>query len=73
MPDQGRAAGLGTCTMCDERPATTTYGAPVCQPCHAGLVGLDVDLKRMEADDPHLAELGRRVDDAARRYFDDPE
>lgn len=55
---------LGTCTMCEQAPATTHYGFPVCQPCCDGLIALDADLKQMEAQDPELARLGRAVEES---------
>lgn len=55
--------------MCEAQPATTTYGLPVCQGCYDGLVGLQGDLEAMEAADPWLAELGRRVEESARKYL----
>jgi hypothetical protein len=66
MPD----TDLGVCTMCEQAPATTTWFAPVCQPCADMLGSLDADLKEMEAADPALAEMGRRVEESARRVFD---
>lgn len=33
-------------------------------------MGLDSDLKEMEASDPVLKELGQRVEDSARKYLD---
>lgn len=56
------------CTMCDEAPATTTWGWPVCQPCADWLRVLHAELQEMEANDPALAESRRRVDDAIRRF-----
>lgn len=50
------------CTMCEEAPATTNWGLPVCQECADMLTRLDGNLKEMEADDPELAELGRRAE-----------
>lgn len=37
----------------------------VCQDCADWLAGIDTDLAEMEAIDPSLAELGRRVEAAA--------
>lgn len=54
------------CAMCEERPATTVYGLPVCDECQAMLNTLDGDLKEMEAADPELAELGRRIEEGCR-------
>lgn len=34
------------CTMCEEAPATTTYGFPVCQECRDWLIYLDGELKK---------------------------
>lgn len=56
------------CTMCEEAPATTTRGFPVCQPCADWLTVLNADLTQMEAEDPALAEAGRRVDEAIARF-----
>lgn len=72
--ERGRGEGvskddLGICTMCEEAPATTTWGFPVCQPCADGLDATQSDLKEMEAEDPHLAALGRRVEASAARFF----
>lgn len=58
------------CTMCEEAPATTTYGAPVCQLCREWLVGLNGDLDAMEKADPALRKAAGEVADAARRFFD---
>jgi hypothetical protein len=55
---------MGTCTMCEEAPATTTWGFPVCQPCADALSMLDEDLKKMEAGDPALKVAGERVEAA---------
>lgn len=49
------------CTLCGERPATTTWGFPVCDDCHGFLGRLDVDLKAMEDADPELAAIAGRV------------
>jgi hypothetical protein len=50
------------CTMCGEKPATTTWGFPVCQSCADGLDGLHADLKEMERTDPALRALVERQD-----------
>lgn len=57
------------CSFCEEAPATTTWGLPVCQPCEDFLRGLNDDLTAMEADDPDLAVKGRAVEEAAQRLF----
>ena len=57
------------CTLCESAPATTTWGFPVCQPCADALSETQAELKQMEADDPHLAELGRRVEESAAEFF----
>lgn len=57
-----------TCTMCEQAHATTTWGFPVCQPCADWLLSTDAELKQMEADDPDLAEAGREVEEAFRRF-----
>lgn len=62
---------LGTCTMCQQAPATVVWFAPVCQPCAAWLDGLDVDLVMMESVEPDVAEASRAVDEALRREADD--
>ncbi len=51
-----------TCAMCELATATKIYGMPVCDNCERWLVELDERLKAMEAADPELAELGRRVE-----------
>lgn len=56
--------------MCDEAPAVTTWGAPVCQPCADTLNGLHGELQAMEAADPELAEAGRKVEEAAKALFE---
>lgn len=48
--------------MCEKRPATTSYGFPVCQQCYDGLVGLQADLDQMEEADPELKRLGQKVE-----------
>lgn len=48
----------GACSMCQERPATTTWGFPVCQQCADFLTRLDGELR---------AEFG---DPAPERYID---
>lgn len=65
----------GLCTMCEEAPATTTWGFPVCQPCADFLAMLDDDLKRMEAGDSALKVAGERVEAAfdALRGVGDPD
>lgn len=50
--------------MCDRGKATTTYGFPVCEPCRVWLVGVDAELKALEAADPDLKAAGAAVDDA---------
>lgn len=65
MPDD-----LGTCTMCEDAPATTTWGFPVCQPCADMLTMLDADLKKMEDGDPALKVAGERVEEAHRRFIE---
>lgn len=60
----------GTCTMCEEAPATTTWGFPVCASCHVGLSALHADLQQMEAEDPELKRLGEEAEDAFRRWLD---
>lgn len=62
--DDERATDLGICTMCENDLATTTWGFPVCQTCHDGLVGTQAMLEEMEAEDPALAEAGRRVEES---------
>lgn len=57
----------GLCTMCEEQPATTTWGFPVCQDCADMLTALNGELKEMEAADPELAEAGRRVEESFAR------
>lgn len=57
----------GICTMCGRAPATTTYGYPVCQPCHDWLVDIDGHLAEMEAIFPDLADAARKVDEEWRR------
>jgi hypothetical protein len=59
---------LDLCSMCEQAPATTTWGFTVCQPCADWLSTLDGDVKAMEAADPELAEAGRQVEDAFRQY-----
>jgi hypothetical protein len=34
------------CTMCEEAPATTSWGFPVCQPCADWLTFLDAELRK---------------------------
>jgi hypothetical protein len=48
------------CSLCEQDPATTSYGFPVCAACRAFLERLDVDLKAMEAADPELARIANR-------------
>lgn len=60
---------VSLCTMCDEEPATTSFGAPVCEGCREWLVGLQGELAEMEGADPDLARKGRAVDEAAQRLF----
>ena len=60
---------LGLCTMCEQAPATTRWGFPVCQHCFDGLVETQADLEAMEADDPALAEAGRRVEESFARFL----
>lgn len=56
------------CTLCEHNPATTSWGLPVCDECHAFLGRLDVDLKAMEAADPELAALGGIFTDRTKPY-----
>lgn len=58
------------CNMCAQRPATTVWGLPVCQPCADSLDDTQVMLETMEAEDPALAELGRRVEASCRSYLE---
>lgn len=58
------------CTMCEQVPATTTYGFSVCQSCYDELFTLDAELKSMEAVDPELAEAGRRAEEALKMLND---
>lgn len=51
------------CTMCRVQPATTRYGAPVCQGCYNGLVELQGKLEELEAQDPELRALGERIEE----------
>jgi hypothetical protein len=39
---------MALCSMCEDAPATTTWGFPVCLPCAAWLDGLDVALRDEE-------------------------
>jgi hypothetical protein len=61
-------AKVVTCSMCEERPADVIgkWPGPVCSPCDRWLDGLGADLAEMEADDPELAEAGRKVEESAR-------
>ncbi len=61
---------MSLCSMCERAPATTTWGLPVCQPCADALDQTQADLKQMEAEDPHLAELGRRVEDSFSEWLE---
>lgn len=50
-----RSKRQSLCSMCQELPATTTWGLPVCQPCADWLAWLDDELKQLEKceyDDP---------------------
>lgn len=60
----GLAVDLGTCTMCEEEPATTTWIFPVCQSCYQALADTQEMLEKTEAEDPALAEQGRRVEES---------
>ena len=60
---------LGTCTMCEQAPATRVYFAPVCDACHDGLEATNESLVQAEANNPELAELGRKVDESLRRVL----
>lgn len=62
------AADLGICTMCEMEPATTRWGLPVCQSCHDGLNETQAWLAEEEANDPVLADLGRKVEESAARF-----
>lgn len=53
---------MSACTMCEQAPAETTWGLPVCQPCADWLNRLHGDLEREEAAEPTLAEAGRAVE-----------
>jgi hypothetical protein len=55
--------------MCEDAPATTTWGFPVCQDCHDDLVETQAMLERLEAEDPALAEAGRKVEAAWDRFI----
>lgn len=57
------------CTMCEAAPATTIWGFPVCQMCSDALDSTQAVLKEMEAEHPHLAELGQRVESSFRRFL----
>lgn len=52
------------CTMCESRPATRTWGFPVCQMCADWLTRLDRDLKAEFG--AHDKPLDRYVDRARR-------
>jgi hypothetical protein len=54
---------------CEDAPATTRWGFPVCQDCYDDLVDLDGVLKTMEADDPELKAAGERVEESWRRLL----
>lgn len=80
VPEDGRCVNCGRpradhhkeaalCTMCEQEPATTTWGLPVCQPCADGLDETQQMLAEEEAADPHLAELGQRVEDLFARFL----
>lgn len=56
------------CTLCEERPATTSWGLPVCDECHGFLGRLDVELKAMEDADPELAALAGIFEDRTKPY-----
>jgi hypothetical protein len=69
-------ADLGFCTLCEQAPATTVWGFPVCQSCATGLGSLDVELQVMETFDPELAATGKRIEEAVeevqRRFRENP-
>jgi hypothetical protein len=52
-----------TCTLCAEAPATVEWCFPVCAPCAVFLGALDDDLAEMEAEDPVLNRLARKIDE----------
>lgn len=56
----------GECTMCEEEPATTRYGLPVCQSCHDWLTNTVAPaLADMEAACPDCAGQGWTAEHAA--------
>jgi hypothetical protein len=63
------SGGDDRCTLCGRRKATTTWGAPVCQPCSDGLDSIHEELVEMERNDPVLAALGRDVEEACRSMW----
>jgi hypothetical protein len=66
----GGDSDLGVCTMCEEAPATTTWGFPVCQDCADGLDVLHTELQQMEAADPELAAAGERAEAAFKKFLE---
>ena len=54
--------GSETCANCEEAPATTVWGFPVCEPCKSWLASIDGDLRAMEDSSPELKTLGERVE-----------
>ena len=57
------------CSMCEEAPATDSYGLPVCENCFDMLTGLEKTLGEMEAKDPKLKRLGERVEESCHKYL----
>lgn len=52
------------CSLCGEAEASASWGLPVCDGCASWLQTLDATLAEMEAANPELARLRRRVDAA---------
>jgi hypothetical protein len=53
--------------MCEERPATMEFFAPVCAECHAWLTDLEGELDSMEKTDPALGKAAGEIADAWRQ------
>ena len=57
------------CSMCESHPAETVYGLPVCHSCNRMLRELQGELEDIEAEDPVLKALGKRVEQQARQII----
>ena len=62
MMDSTHGSDVRPCSMCEVRPATTTWGFPVCDRCNDWLYRLDYQLRKEFGDPP----LERYIDRARR-------